>query len=57
MSVMKIVRPALEIKASKEEEKCRVSVLVDEGAGRCKIHLHMSAVYGKQCMSLSDQLV
>ena len=47
------VRPALEMEASKEEQRGVVHVFVAEGAGTREIHSRMCAEYGEQCMSLT----
>ena len=44
---VKCVRPALEMEASKEEQRGMVRFLVAEGAGTREIHRLMSAVYGE----------
>ena len=46
---VKCVRPALEMGASKEEQRGVVRFLVTEGAGTREIYGHMSAVYGEHC--------
>ena len=51
---VKCVRPALEMVASKEEQRGVVSFLVAEGSGTLEIHCHMSTVYGEHCMSLTS---
>ncbi|KAG8229892.1 hypothetical protein J437_LFUL009756 [Ladona fulva] len=50
----KCVRPALEMKASKEEQRGVVRFLVAEGAGAREIHHRISTVYGEHCMSLTS---
>lgn len=52
-SVVKCVHLALEMEASKEEQRDVVCVLVAEGAGTRMIHRCMSAVYGEHCMYLA----
>ena len=51
---VKRVHPALEMKASKEEQRGVVYFLVAEVAGPREIHHYMSFVYGKHCMSLTS---
>ena len=51
---VKCVRPALEMKPSKEEQRGVVRFLVTKGARRREIHRHISAVYGGHCMSLTS---
>ena len=53
---VKCVRPALEIEATKEEQKGVVRFLVAEGAGTREIHPGISAIYGEHCMSLTSVL-
>ena len=48
------MRSALEMKASKEEQRGVVRFLVAEGAGTREIHRRLSAVYGEYCMSLTS---
>ena len=51
---LKCVRPALEMKASKEEQRGVVCFLMAKGAETYEILRCMSAVYsGKYCMSLT----
>ena len=47
------VHPALQMEASKEDQRGVVRFLVAENAGTYEIHRRMSAVYGKHCMSLT----
>ena len=54
---VKCVRFTLEMKASKEEQRGVVRLLVAEGAGTREIHRSMSAVYGEHCMSVTNVLL
>ena len=47
---VKCVRPALEMEASKEEQRSMVHFLVAEGAGIHEIQHRLSAVYGEHCI-------
>ena len=49
---VKCVCPALEMEASKEEQRGVVLFLFAEGAGRRKIHVRMSSVCSEHFMSL-----
>ena len=49
---VKCVRPALEMGASKEEQRDVVRFLVGEGAGTREIHRRIFVVYGERCMPL-----
>ena len=51
---VRCVRPALEMLASKEEQRGVVRFLVAEGAGTREIHRRMSAMYGEYFMSLTS---
>ena len=51
---VKYVRPALEMEASKEEQRGAIRFLVAERAGAREVHRLMSAVYGEHCMSLTS---
>ena len=53
---VKCVRPALEMEASKEEQRGVVSFLVAAGVGTREIHLRMSAVYGDKCARVAEEL-
>ena len=51
---MKCVRSALEMEASKEEQRDVARFLLAEGTGTREIHIRMSAVFGEHCMSLTN---
>ena len=51
---VKCVRPALEIEASKEDQRGPVRFFVAEAAGTREIRRRMSPVYGEHCMFLTS---